>query len=168
MVAWRATGTLSVVVVCLGMVCAPSAAADVAIWNGTYSLVRYAAQKSGTSLAARQPEPTFSDDYTFVTTCTATTCVSTVTDGPRPHNPTLPLPPRYTWNGATWVHVYDWQWDCYQGDGVPKVWAQARSWANYTPQRDGTLRGNWKTEIYGGPCQGTVVMDVAAFPVRVS
>lgn len=141
------------------------AGAELPAWNGTWSLVRYAAAKSGTSLAATQHEPDFRDDYTFVTSCSAVACVSTVVDGPKPANPTLPLPPRYTWDGTRWVHIYDWQWDCYMGEGVEKVWRPARSWAYYTPQADGTLRGVWTTEIDGGPCAGTVVMDVAAFPV---
>ncbi|BBX31121.1 hypothetical protein [Mycolicibacterium mageritense] len=143
---------------------APTAHAANQVWNGKYSLVRYAAQKTGTSLAARQPEPTFSDVYTFSTDCSSSTCISTVIDGPTPKNPTLPLPPRYTWDGTRWVHIYDWQWDCYMGEGVPKVWAPARSWAYYAPQPDGTLRGTWLTQIAGGPCGGTVQMEVAAFP----
>src|SRR5512132_1892338 len=80
------------------------------VWNGKYSLLRYAGEKTGTSLAARQPEPDFSDEYTFVTACSRE-CVATVVDGPRPATPTLPLPPRYTWNGSTWVHIYEWQWE---------------------------------------------------------
>lgn len=79
---------------------APVAVAASQVWNGKYSLLRYAGEKTGTSLAARQPEPDFSDVYTFVTDCSRE-CVSTVVDGPRPANPTLPLPPRYTWNGST-------------------------------------------------------------------
>ena len=142
----------------------PVADAAGQVWNGTYSLLRYAGEKTGTSLAARQPEPDFSDVYNFVTDCSSGTCVATVIDGPKPANPTLPLPPRYTWNGSTWVHIYEWQWDCYMGEGVPKAWNPARSVANYTPQADGSLRGSWRTDIYGGPCAGTVVMDVAAFP----
>jgi len=148
-----------------GAVCAmPVADAAGQVWNGTYSLLRYAGEKTGTSLAARQPEPDFSDVYNFVTDCSSGTCVATVIDGPKPANPTLPLPPRYTWNGSTWVHIYEWQWDCYMGEGVPKAWNPARSVANYTPQADGSLRGSWRTDIYGGPCAGTVIMDVAAFP----
>jgi hypothetical protein len=149
---------------CGGFVTPMAGAAD-QIWNGKYSLLRYAGEKTGTSMAAGQHEPDFSDVYTFVTDCSGGQCVATVVDGPKPANPTLPLPPRYTWNGSTWVHIYEWQWDCYMGEGVPKVWAPARSVANYTPQPDGTLRGSWRTDIYGGPCGGTVIMDVAAFPV---
>lgn len=146
-------------------VASPVAHATSPGWNGTWSLVRYAAQKTGTSLAARQPEPTFSDDYLFVTQCSATACVATVVNGPKPKNLTLPQPPQYTWDGTRWVHVYDWQWDCYMGEGVPKVYAPAHSVAYYTPQPDGkSLRGVWRTDISGGPCDGDVVMDIAAFP----
>ncbi len=59
-------------------------------WNGKYSLVLYGAEKSGTSVAASQAEPTFSADYVFVTSCTSGSCVATATDGPVPKNPTLP------------------------------------------------------------------------------
>ncbi|WP_068270249.1 hypothetical protein [Aldersonia kunmingensis] len=142
----------------------PAGAADPS-WSGQYSLKRFAASKTGTSLAARQPEPDFSDVYTFETTCTNGTCVATVTDGPTPANPTLPLPPRYTWDGASWVHTYDWEWDCWQGEGVPKVWAPAHSVAVYTPQSDGTLTGTWRTVIDSGACEGDVIMNVAAYPV---
>lgn len=95
----------------------PVAGAAGQIWSGNYFLLRYASGKTGTSLAARQPEPDFSDIYTFVTDCSRGACVATVVDGPRPDNPTLPLPPQYTWNGTTWVHIYEWQWDCYMGEG---------------------------------------------------
>lgn len=132
-------------------------------WNGKYSLVRYAAGKTGTSVAATQAEHTFSADYVFTTACSSGQCVATATDGPAPKNPTLPQPSRYTWDGAKWVERFDFQWDCYMGEGVPKVWAPARSWAFYTPQADGSLRGVWHTDINGGPCRGTVEMPVAAF-----
>ena len=68
-----------------------------------------------------------------------------------------------SWDGTRWVERFDFQWDCYQGDGVPKVWAPAKSWAFYTPQPDGSLRGTWHTDITSGPCRGTVEMPVAAF-----
>jgi hypothetical protein len=110
-------------------------------------------------MAARQPEPDFSDEYVFVTSCSASTCVATVTEGPRPKNPTLPLPPQYTWKGNQWVHIYDWQWDCFVGEGVPKEWSPARSSAFYVPQSDGSLRGTWQTDIFSGACRGTVIMQ---------
>jgi hypothetical protein len=132
-------------------------------WNGKYSLVRYAVSKSGTSVAAKQAEPTFSADYVFSTACSTGQCVATATNGPTPKNPTLPQPSHYNWDGAKWVERFDFQWDCYMGEGVPKVWAPARSWAYYAPQPDGSLRGTWHTDIISGPCQGSVEMPVAAF-----
>ena len=84
------TALLAATVVAAGA--APVATAAPRIWNGKYSLLRYAGEKTGTSLAARQPEPDFSDVYTFVTDCSRG-CVATAVDGPRPANPTLPLPP---------------------------------------------------------------------------
>ena len=134
-------------------------------WSGDYSVKRFAASKYGTSLAARQWEPDFADTYTFETTCTDGTCVATVVGGPKPANPTLPQPAQYTWDGTSWVHPYDWKWDCWQGEGVPKVWAPAHSLAYYTPQPDGTLVGSWRTDIASGPCEGSVIMNVAAYPV---
>jgi hypothetical protein len=132
-------------------------------WNGRYSLVRYAVNKTGTSVAAGQAEPTFSADYVFVTNCSSAGCVATATNGPKAKNPTLPQPSHYTWDGSRWVEQFDFQWDCYMGEGNPKVWAPATSWAFYTPQSDGSLRGTWHTDIKGGPCGGSVEMPVAAF-----
>ena len=166
-----ATGFVSVVISIVALAAgllvavAPADAAATPSWDGVYSLKRFAASKTGTSLAARQAEPDFSDDYTFRTSCDGGTCVATVIDGPKPANPTLPQPPRYTWEAGSWVHRYDWEWDCWQGAGVPKVWRPATSIATYTPQGDGTLKGVWRTTIDGGPCDGTVVMNVAASPV---
>lgn len=143
-----------------------SASAESPSWNGKYTLVGYADQKTGNSRAARQPEAPFSGELVFVTKCSGGLCVATVVDGPRPKNPTVPLPERYTWDGSRWANIYDWQWDCFMGDGAPKVWSPARSWTYYVPQPDGTLRGTWMTEIYGGPCEGSVWMPVAAFPLQ--
>ncbi len=142
----------------------PSAAAAVHNWTGRYVMISYASQKQGTSIAARQAEPDFSAGYVFVTNCAGGTCVATAVQGPAPQNPTIPRPQRYTWDGGKWLFVYDWQWDCYRGDGLPKEWAPARSWAFYEPQPDGSLRGMWHTDIEGGVCRGSVVMPVAAYP----
>lgn len=154
-----------------GSVPAQAAPTDNATWMGQYSLERFAASKTGTSLAARQTEPDFSDTYTFASTCLTGPCVATVVGGPPADNPTLAgRLVQYTWDGTSWVHEYDWEWDCFMGNGVPKVFAPAKSVAYYTPQDDGTFRGVWTTEIFGesletSPCKGTVVMDVAAYPV---
>ena len=142
-----------------------SAVAAPPSWTGDWSLIRYAATKTGTSLAASQWEPDFSDVYTFETACDGDDCVATVVGGPAPANPTLPQPPQYTWEDGSWVHVYEWEWDCWMGEGVPKEWAPARSVAVYTPQPDGTMAGQWHTDIDGGPCDGSVIMNVAAVPV---
>ncbi|HTQ17840.1 hypothetical protein [Mycobacterium sp.] len=152
------------VIASAALVSAIPAHAATPAWNGRYSLVRYAAQKSGSSVAAGQAEPTFSADYNFATACSAVTCVATANDGPTPKNPTIAVPSHYTWDGAKWVERFDFQWDCYMGEGVPKVWAPAKSWAFYTPQPDGSLRGTWHTDISSGPCRGTVEMPVAALP----
>ncbi|MGH3959791.1 hypothetical protein [Mycobacterium sp.] len=134
------------------------------VWNGQYAFTRYLEQKTGTSLAASQPEDNSTDVYTMSTTCSAGGCVATVIDGPLPKNPTLPPRAHYTWDGRQWAKVNDWQWDCLRPDGSVE-WDQARSWANYQPQPDGTLLGTWHNEIYTGTCRGTVDVKVAASPV---
>lgn len=58
----------------------PAGAAD-ANWSGDYSLKRFAATKTGTSLAASQWEPDFSDTYTFETDCSSGVCIATVVGG---------------------------------------------------------------------------------------
>jgi hypothetical protein len=75
-----------------------------------HAAVRYAVDKTGTSVAASQAEPNFSADYVFVTSCSSGKCVATATDGPIPKNPTPPQPSRYTWDGTRWVEHFDFQW----------------------------------------------------------
>ena len=147
-----------------GVSAAPAGAVDGG-WTGDYSMVTYASQKTGTSPAAGQPEPDFSGTFTFGTTCTSSTCIATA-NGPASSNPTVPNPLHYTWNGQSWVTVYDWVWDCSTGDDTPSEWSPARSWTTYTPQSDGTLRGVWHTDISTGSCRGSVVMPVAALPAQ--
>lgn len=132
-------------------------------WNGRYTVVTFASSKSGTSIAARQPEPDFSGQYTFTTSCSGG-CVATASDGPAPSNPTVPQPTRYTWDGRQWVFSYNWQWECFRGADVPTEYAQARSLVFYSPTLDGSMFGTWRTEILEGLCKGTVVMPVAAYP----
>lgn len=148
-----------------GLAPAPSAAAAGQVWNGRFQVVSYASQKNGTSIAARQSEPDFGAVYTFSTACSGT-CVATVIAGPAPSNPTIPQPQRYTWNGAKWTFTYDWQWECFSGDGVPRVFSPARSWVTYTPQPDGSLQGSWYTDILSDACRGNVLIPVAAFPAN--
>jgi hypothetical protein len=161
---------LSVALVVLGMLNAapalnpPEAAAQPA-WNGRYQMVTYASKKAGTSPATRQRENDFGAEFMLATACSGAICVATVVDGPKPSNPTIPQPTKYTWNGSDWVNKYEWAWDCFLGDGYQKLWSPATSWAFYTPQPDGTLRGTWHTDISDGPCRGSVVMPVAAVPI---
>lgn len=160
----RCAATLLAVGAATVAIAATGSPADAAThhWDGQYRLTRFAASKTGTSLAARQSERDFSDVYTFRTACTGDTCVATVIGGPPAANTTIPRPPRYTWKNGTWSEHFDWQWDCYQGPGVPKVYAPAHSDAHYTPQPDGVMRGSWTTVIDSGPCKGTVTMRVQA------
>ncbi len=152
--------------VVIAAITAPTGAADTAAWNGRYRLFGYAAEKAGTSIAARQPESTFSAEYVVVSMCSGGQCVATLADGPTPTNPTIPHPLRYKWDGTQWGSSFDWQWECFQGDGQPVQFSAARSWTFYAPQPDGSLRGRWYTDILSGPCRGNVIMPVAAFPVR--
>lgn len=147
-----------------GMVSPAPAHAAPQPWNGRYQMVTYASQKAGTSPATRQKENDFGATFAVSTTCSTAACVATVVDGPAPSNPTVPQPTRYTWNGSEWATSYDWLWDCFLGDGYQKQWSPATSWAFYAPQPDGSLRGTWHTDISQGPCRGSVVMPVAAFP----
>jgi hypothetical protein len=132
-------------------------------WSGRYTVVTFASDKLGTSIAARQPEPDFSGQYMFSTSCSST-CVATAADGPAPSNPTVPQPSRYTWDGKQWVFNYNWQWECFRGDDVPREYAAARSLVFYAPTPDGSMFGSWRTEILEGICKGTVIMPVAAYP----
>jgi hypothetical protein len=154
---------LSVTVVAVALTAAPGAQAAPKPWNGRFQFVTYASQKAGTSPAVRQKENDFGAAFTLSTACSVTKCVATVVDGPAPGNPTIPQPTRYTWNGSEWATTYDWLWDCL-GSSDQKQWARATSWSFYAPQPDGSLRGTWHTDIAEGPCRGTVVMPVAAFP----
>ncbi|WP_370333453.1 hypothetical protein [Mycolicibacterium hippocampi] len=146
-----------------GVCTATTAAAARPDWSGRYTVVTFASQKVGTSIAARQPEPDFSGQYTFSTSC-AGACVATASDGPAPSNPTVPQPSRYTWDGQQWVFNYNWQWECFRGGDVPREYAAARSLVFYAPTPEGSMFGTWRTEILEGICKGTVVMPVAAYP----
>lgn len=134
-------------------------------WNGRYSLVTYASEKSGSSIAARQSENDFSAQFVLETDCSSGTCIATVVDGPAPSNPTIPQPARYTWDGSRWTWLYDWQWECHRGDNTPRQYARARSRVFYAPNPDGSLSGTWSTDIYEGACRGSVVIPVSGYPV---
>ncbi|GJF15786.1 hypothetical protein NGTWS0302_13550 [Mycolicibacterium cyprinidarum] len=155
---------VSAILVAAACVCTQATAqAAPTKWSGRYTMVTFASSKTGTSIAARQSEPNFSGEYTFTTSCSST-CVATASDGPAPSNPTVPQPSRYTWDGQQWVFNYNWQWECYRGDDVPREYAAARSLVFYSPTLDGSMFGTWRTEILEGLCKGTIIMPVAAYP----
>lgn len=141
----------------------PAADAAPTAWNGNYSMVTYASQKGGTSVANRQRENDFGATFTLSTSCATGVCIATA-NGPGSSNPTVPSPARFTWDGEQWKTMYEWVWQCSLGDGGTSQWSPATSFTFYAPQPDGSLRGMWHTDIASGPCRGSVVMPVAAFP----
>ncbi|MGE2689810.1 hypothetical protein [Mycolicibacterium pulveris] len=143
----------------------PVALAADAQWNGRYQIVTFASNKIGSSVAAAQAEPDFSAEYVLSTDCSSGLCVATVVEGPAPSNPTIPQPVRYTWDGSRWQYSYNWQWECFRGDGLPRQYAPAQSRVFYAPDIDGSMFGTWRTDILSGPCRGNVTMPVAAYPV---
>lgn len=167
MPAIRIWSALAVLAIAMCAAPAPDAAANpLALpWTGRYLLTTYASEKTGTSIAAHQPETDFSAEYGFFTDCSTGKCVATVVSGPAPSNPTIPQPQRYTWDGIQWVFVYAWQWECYRGDGYPPQYVAARSRSLYVPVGDGSLQGTWETDILGGACAGRVIMPTSARPM---
>jgi opacity protein-like surface antigen len=133
-------------------------------WNGRYHIVTFASDKMGTSVAAAQREPDFSASYVLSSDCSSGLCVATVVEGPTPSNPTIPQPVRYIWDGSRWQYTYNWQWQCFRGAGVPSEYAPTRSKVFYAPDIDGSMFGIWHTDILAGPCRGSVIMPVAAYP----
>lgn len=142
----------------------PIASADSPAWNGKYAITFMVGPKSGTSLAAGDPEEQHTDVYTFRSSCTNGTCTATIVDGPPPSNPTVPQPIRFTWDGSSWTQATDFQWDCMLPDTTVQ-WSPAHATVRYTPQPDGSLAGTMHTEIASGPCQGTIDMNMTAAPV---
>ena len=158
----RITPLLAAATLLTSLVVSPPAQAAPTPWNGRYQMLTYASHKAGTSSASRQTEKDFGATFTVSTSCTVTTCVATL-DGPRPGNQTVPWPAHYKWTGTEWTTSYDWLWDCLLGAGQ-KQWARATSSTFYKPQPDGSLKGNWHTDIAEGACRGSIVMPVVAIP----
>jgi hypothetical protein len=90
-------------------------------------------------LAARQPEGDLTAVYTLRHDLPVDLC-GDVVDGPAPSNPTIPQPQRYTWTGEKWSFSYNWQWECFRGDGLPRVYSPAQSWVTYTRNRTDRCR----------------------------
>jgi hypothetical protein len=139
----------------------PTAYADNPSWNGEYAITFIVGPKSGSSIAATQPESQHTETYGFRSSCSTGTCTATIISGPAPTNPTVPQPVQFTWDGSSWTQVSDFQWDCMMPDTTIE-WSPARADVRYTPQPDGTLSGTMHTDILSGPCQGTVEMNMTA------
>ncbi|MBX9640989.1 MAG: hypothetical protein K2X97_15005 [Mycobacteriaceae bacterium] len=144
---------------------APAAhASEVASWNGDYIVVLGANAKSGTSVAAGQPEFAHRYQVSFTSSCTAGVCVATVENPPVPKNESMPRTIEFTWNGSQWVREMTWKWDCLLPDGTIE-YDPAKSITVYTPGQYGILTGVFHTDIASGACQGNVDMPVSAKPV---
>jgi hypothetical protein len=145
----------------IALLLAATASADTASWNGEYAITFIVGPKSGTSVAAGQPEAQYTDTYTFRSNCTSGKCTAMIIGGPPPRNPTVRQPVEFTWDGSSWTQVSDFQWDCMMPDATIQ-WNPARADVRYTPQPDGTLSGTMHTEILSGACQGTLDMNMTA------
>ena len=142
----------------------PAFAGNAPSLDGHYLLTFAANQKSGTSMAARQPEYAQRASYGFSSSCSTGGCVATVNDAPPPKNQYLQRSVQYTWNGSQWVQVMTGKWDCSLLGGLVEH-DPARSTTVLTPGPNGALTGVFHTEIVSGACKGTVDMPVSANPV---
>ncbi|GFG68065.1 hypothetical protein MKUB_55550 [Mycobacterium kubicae] len=143
---------------------APAHAGEVASWNGQYILTLNANAKTGTSVAASQPEFARRTSVSITSNCSAGTCVATVNGPAPPKNESMPRTVEFTWNGAQWVREMTWQWDCLLPDGTVE-YDPAKSLTVYTPGQYGILTGVFHTDISSGACKGNVDMPVSAKPV---
>lgn len=146
---------------------APTAhAGEVANWNGEYILALNANAKTGTSIAATQPESAHRTNVSISSNCSAGVCVATVNNPPPPKNDSMPRSIEFTWNGSQWVREMTWKWDCLLPDGTIE-YDPAKSITVYTPGQYGILTGVFHTDIASGACKGNVDMPVSAKPVTV-
>jgi hypothetical protein len=132
--------------------------------DGPYLLTFSANQKTGTSMAARQPETAQRASYSFTSSCSTGVCVATVNNPPPPKNQYMQRSVQYTWNGSQWVQQMNWKWDCPLLGGFVQH-DPARSITALTPGPNGALTGVFHTDIVSGACKGTVDMPVSATPV---
>lgn len=163
-----ASVALAATSLCPFLCLAPAAyAGDAATWNGDYILTLSANAKSGTSIAASQPEPARRTSVTISSTCSTGICIATVKDPPPPKNDSMPTSIEFTWNGAQWVRQFEWNWDCLLPDGSTE-YDPAKSISVYTPDQHGTLTGLFHTEIFSGACVGNVDMPLSAKPASAA
>ncbi|RFZ34080.1 hypothetical protein [Mycobacterium marinum] len=152
---------------CVSLCFAPPAyAGEVAAWNGDYILTLAANAKTGTSIAASQPEFAHRISVSISSSCSAGVCTATVNNPPPPKNESMPQSIEFTWNGSQWVREMTWKWDCLVPDGTIE-YNPAKSISVYTPGDYGILTGVFHTNIYSGACKGNVDMPLSAKPVAV-
>lgn len=145
-----------------GAVAAPTAGADDPTLAGWYRITFHTDQKSGSSIAAAQPETPYTASYLFTTDCSDGPCIASAVDGPAPKENVSPKT-TLEWDGAQWSKSRDWNWDCLLPDGTI-TYDPAHSVTNYRPQPDGSLTGSIDTTIDAGACAGTVSIPVTARP----
>ena len=90
---------LSAASLAIALALPPTASADPPSWNGEYAITFIVGPKSGTSMAASDPEGQYTDTYAFSSSCTSGKCTATIVGGPAPRNPTVPQPVQFTWMG---------------------------------------------------------------------
>ena len=147
------------------MVFAPTAAADPAPnWSGWYKITFQTDQKSGTSVAAKQGEESYTAWYEFTTDCSSGSCVASVTDGPTPKDNAVKST-TFDWTGTQWSRTNNWRWDCVLPDRTI-TFDPASSVTTYNPQPDGSLTGMFATNIGSGACEGTVYIPLTAVPTQ--
>jgi hypothetical protein len=139
-------------------------AGQASAWNGPYLLTFAANQKTGTSMAARQPETAQRASYSFTSNCSTGVCVATVNNPPAPKSSYEQRSVQFGWNGSQWVQQVNRTWDCPLLGGLVEH-DPARSITALTPGTDGTLTGVFRIDIVRGACAGSLEMPVTATPV---
>ena len=139
-------------------------AGEASAWNGPYLLTFSANQKTGSSVAARNPEHAERASYSFTSSCSTGVCVATVSDAPSPTNQYTQRSVQYAWNGSQWVQQTNWKLDCPVLGGIVEH-DPARSTTALTPGPNGALTGVFHTDVLSGACKGTIDMPVSATPV---
>lgn len=141
---------------------APAQADPAPNWDGWYKITFHTDRKSGTSVAAMQPEEPYTAWYQFATDCSSGTCQASVVTGPNPKD-NVAQSTTFDWNGTQWSHSSSWRWDCLLPDDTI-TYDPASSVTTYSPQPDGSLTGTFATNIGSGSCQGTVYIPLTAMP----
>lgn len=162
----RSTALAALLAASLGASLGLAAAAhagDTATWNGNYILTLSANAKTGTSIAASQPEPAKQISVSMSSTCATGVCIATVNNPPPPKNDSMPTSIEFVWNGAQWVRKIEWKWDCLLPDGTVE-YDPAKSTSVYTPGPNGSFTGLFHTDIFSGACEGNVDMPLSAKP----